>query len=77
MVSDSYRAVFSVAVPSGAMESFWSMLRRGYYGTYHRMSYKHLQREVNETSPLATQPGGWRSTSPALERLEAEAPRGT
>ena len=24
------------------------MLKRGYYGTYHRMSYKHLQRYVNE-----------------------------
>ena len=35
-------------VHTNGMESFWSMLKRGYYGTYHRMSYKHLQRYVNE-----------------------------
>ena len=30
------------------MESFWAMLKRGYYGTYHRLSPFHLQRYVNE-----------------------------
>ena len=30
------------------MESFWAMLKRGYYGTYHRPSPFHLQRYVNE-----------------------------
>ena len=30
------------------MESFWSMMKRGYYGTHHRMSPKHLARYVDE-----------------------------
>ena len=33
---------------TNGVESFWSMLKRGYYGTYHQMSPKHLQRYVNE-----------------------------
>lgn len=33
---------------TNGMESFWSILKRGYVGTYHRMSTKHLQRYVDE-----------------------------
>ena len=32
------------------MESFWAMLKRGYLGTYHHMSPKHLDRYVSEFS---------------------------
>lgn len=30
------------------MESFWAMLKRGYHGTFHHVSEKHLQRYVDE-----------------------------
>ena len=33
---------------TNGIESFWSMLKRGYHGTYHHLSEKHLTRYVNE-----------------------------
>ncbi len=33
---------------TNGVESFWALLKRGYHGTYHRMSPKHLGRYVQE-----------------------------
>ena len=33
---------------TNGMESFWALLRRGYHGTFHQISPKHLQRYVAE-----------------------------
>ena len=45
---------------TNGVESFWSMLKRGHAGGYHKMSKKHLQRYIDEyvgrhnVRPLAT-----------------------
>ena len=33
---------------TNGIESFWSILKRGYVSAYHQMSVKHLDRYVSE-----------------------------
>ena len=49
-VRHSVREFVKGQAHTNGIESFWAMLKRGYYGTYHRMSEKHLQRYVDEFS---------------------------
>ena len=49
-VRHSVKEYVSGQAHTNGIESFWSMLKRGYYGTYHRMSAKHLDKYVLEFS---------------------------
>ena len=48
IVNHSVREFVKGAVYTNGIESFWAILKRGYYGIYHSWSVKHLQRYVNE-----------------------------
>ena len=47
-VKHSTREYVDGAAHTNGIESHWALLKRGYIGTYHHMSAKHLQRYVTE-----------------------------
>ena len=47
-VKHSVREYVHGQAHTNGIESFWAMLKRGYVGTYHQMSVKHLARYVAE-----------------------------
>ena len=47
-VQHSAREYVNGQAHTNGIESFWAMLKRGYHGTYHHMSPKHLNRYAGE-----------------------------
>ena len=47
-VKHSVREYVHGQAHTNGIESFWAMFKRGYVGTYHQMSVKHLPRYVGE-----------------------------
>ncbi len=57
-------------VHTNGIESFWSLLKRGYVGVFHYMSVKHLFRYVNE---FAGRENAGHNTMAGIDRIIAGA----
>lgn len=58
---------------TNGIESVWALLKRGFYGTYHQFSRKHLQRYVDEVSFRLNQGNCKVPTMTRLDSLLAKA----
>lgn len=58
---------------TNGIESMWALLKRGFYGTYHQFSRKHLQRYVDEVAFRLNQGNCKVPTMTRLDSLFAKA----
>jgi hypothetical protein len=48
MVNHSINEFVNGMASTNGIESVWALLKRGYHGTFHHFSKKHIDRYVNE-----------------------------
>jgi hypothetical protein len=48
MVNHSVGEFVNGMASTNGIESVWAVLKRGYYGTFHHFSKKHIDRYINE-----------------------------
>ncbi len=54
---------------TNGIESFWALLKRGYYGVFHHFTWKHLPRYLAEFEVRFNQNGSGRRMSELLESV--------
>ncbi|MCY4418246.1 MAG: IS1595 family transposase [Cytophagales bacterium] len=54
---------------TNGIESVWALLKRGYYGTYHHFSKKHVDRYINEFTFRLNEGSCWVDTMDRIESL--------
>ena len=61
-------------VTTNGIESFWALLKRGYVGTFHYMSWQHLHRYCNEFAYRASAgpSNGFQTIGDVLRRMVGE-----
>lgn len=60
-------------ITTNGIESVWALLKRGYYGVYHRFSVKHMQRYVDEFAYRLNEGNCKGHTMDRIDALVAEA----
>ena len=54
---------------TNGIESVWAEIKRGYYGTYHHFSKKHIDRYINEFTFRLNEGNCWISTMDRIRSL--------